>query len=423
MTLQPDTPPYDLLRLTLTPGLGPILIKRAIAHLSSPAQVCQATPAALQRVEGIGSTKANNIAAALANSANLADAELQRAQQHNARIITLYDNDYPPLLRLIPDPPPILYIKGTLQHNNADRYPVAIVGSRSCSHYGREQAQRFAQTLANSGLTIVSGGARGIDTAAHQGALRTGRTIAVLGSGLAHPYPPENTELFQQIYEQERGAVVSALPIDTPPEASNFPARNRIISGLSLGVLVIEAGRKSGALITARIATEDHNRDVFALPARVDSASAEGSLALLRDGHASITLTPADIITGLEHAARHLYQGNADAILTNPATTPDFNIKPTNNNHNDNTSINNQPTIAQQQPKLQSQQQHPLPPTITTAGLTPQQTAIVEALTDPLTIDELLQRTGLDPAQTRAAITILEIRGRIKRQGPKLTKT
>lgn len=411
MTLQPGTPPYDLLRLTLTPGLGPILIKRAIAHLGSPAQVCQATPAALQRVEGIGNTKANNIAASLANSANLADAELQRAQQHNARIITLYDNDYPPLLRLIPDPPPILYIKGTLHHNNTDRYPVAIVGSRSCSHYGREQAQRFAHTLANSGLTIVSGGARGIDTAAHQGALRAGRTIAVLGSGLAHPYPPENTELFQQIYEQDRGAVVSVLPIDTPPEASNFPARNRIISGFSLGVLVIEAGRKSGALITARIATEDHNRDVFALPARVDSTSAEGSLALLRDGHASITLTPADIITGLEHAARHLYQGNADAILTNPAITPDYNI-------------NNQPTISQQQLQLQPpSQQQPLHPTITTAGLTPQQTAIVEALTDPLSIDELLQRTGLDPAQTRAAITILEIRGRIKRQGPKLTKT
>src|SRR5690606_27078295 len=236
------------------------------------------------------------IQAALRRAADAAAHELEQARALGVTLLSLEDADYPPLLREIPNPPLVLYMKGDLQPR--DLNAVAIVGSRKCSHYGREQAERFGSLLAGAGVTVISGGARGVDSAAHRGAIRhpDGRTIAVLGCGIDITYPPENQSLFEQI--AARGAVISEYPIGTQPLAENFPRRNRIVSGMSRGVLVIEADTRSGALITARQAADDHNRPVMAIPGRVDNPLSAGPHALIRDG-ATLVTSLEDILDAL----------------------------------------------------------------------------------------------------------------------------
>jgi DNA processing protein len=208
------------------------------------------------------------------------DAELLRAEKNNVRIVTLADDAYPESLRHIFSPPPVLYMKGGFSPD--DLLAVAMVGSRHASLYGLSTAKAFAAALAEQGFTVVSGMARGIDTQAHTGALeRGGRTIAVLGSGFNRIYPPENKKLAEAI--ERSGCAVSEFPMDAGPLKQHFPRRNRIISGLSLGVLVVEAGRNSGALITADFALEQ-GREVFAVPGPLDSRSAFGSNDLIKEG-------------------------------------------------------------------------------------------------------------------------------------------
>ncbi len=392
----------DLLRLTLTSGFGPVLIRRALETFGSPAAVLSATPGALTRIRGVGDDRARQIAQSMALSERLADDELALAHTLGVDLLGLGSPAFPPLLASIPNAPVLLYVRGELQHAAADRYPIAIVGSRSCSHYAIEQAERFGLHLAQAGLTIVSGGARGVDTAAHRGALRAkGRTVAVLGCGLAECYPPENRDLFDRI-SAGHGCVISELPLRTPPNAENFPARNRIISGLSLGVLVVEAGKKSGALITVRTAVEEHGREAFALPARVDSAHAEGSLELLKSGGAQLVTHPDDILHALETPARHLFAGSHQVRYA--PTMPD--------------SVD---SVAQGEvaPSRESApaRAHPPGDGPRDAGLTPAQRAIVEALDAPRTIDDLGQRLGMDIAKLRTDITVLELKRRIVRRG------
>ena len=192
----------------------------------------------------------------------------------------MLDERYPPALKQIYDPPPVLYVKG--EFTRSDSLAIAIVGCRRCTTYGSEQASRFAYMLANAGFTIVSGMARGIDTAAHRGALNAkGRTIAVQGCGLANIFPPENKQLFEMI--PESGACVSELPLTYEPLAENFPARNRIIAGLTMGTIVIEATARSGALLTAKAAL-DSDREVMAMPGMVDSPASKGTHRLIKDG-------------------------------------------------------------------------------------------------------------------------------------------
>jgi DNA processing protein len=284
------------LRLTMTQGVGPILTRRLIEHVGSAEAACEATPHLLQQIEGIGEAKGRHIAASLKSSAEAALREFEKAESLGVRIICPDDAEYPLLLKHIHDPPNLLYIKGAFE--SRDLNAIAIVGSRKCSIYGREQAERFGGLLGGAGFTVISGGARGIDSAAHRGALQhpAGRTIAVLGCGADVVYPPENKPLFEQI--AERGAVVSEFPLGTQPLADNFPRRNRIVSGLSRGVLVIEAADvKSGALITARMAAEQ-GRDMFALPGRVDNPLSVGPHQLIRDG-AVFTANLDDILNGL----------------------------------------------------------------------------------------------------------------------------
>lgn len=289
-------PVLDWLRLSLTDGLGPILTRRLIEAAGGAEAACSASIQSLRGIEGIGTAKSQQIHHSLQSSTELAVAEIARAKQMGVSILCPDDESYPPLLNSIPDPPCVLYVRGSFEAR--DLNSLAIVGSRRCSHYGREQAERFAALLAGAGVTVISGGARGIDSAAHRGAMShpQGRTIAVLGCGIDQVYPPENKLLFDQIVN--RGAIVSEYPIGTPPVAENFPRRNRIVSGMSRGVLVIEADERSGALITARQAVEDHGRPVFAVPGRVDNRMSAGPHKLIREG-AILTANLDDIFAEL----------------------------------------------------------------------------------------------------------------------------
>jgi DNA processing protein len=382
-----------LLRLTLTPGLGPRRIAALTEAFGNPIAALAANPAELERVRGIGRATAGRVARGLRESQDLASREIELAEREGVRIVGRTDPEYPPLLAQIPDPPPVLYVLGQLRPDDDDRYPVGIVGSRSCTAYGIEQAERFAGVLGAAGLTVTSGGARGIDSAAHRGAIKAGgRTVAVLGCGLCHRYPPDNARLFEQIADG-RGALVSELPMSVPPSAENFPGRNRIISGLSLGVVVIEAARGSGALITAEAAAVEHGREVFALPGRVDSPASEGSLALLRAGGAAIAIGPGDVLEALETPARHLYHDTHEARYADPTAKPPSNLWSDGD-----------------------------PEARPGAPADPMHARVLEALAEPSTPDTLIETLGLDPAQVRTALTMLEIRGLIRRRGSLLER-
>lgn len=377
---------FAMLRLTMTPGLGPVFIRRLVDSFGSAQAALGVSAAQIHQSTRCGKTKASAIAAGIHASHDLAAAELDEAQARGVHLLSLGGPGYPVLLGSVPDAPPVLYVRGSLDAVQ-DRYPVAIVGSRDCSQYGLEQAGRFASVLAASGLTVVSGGARGIDSSAHRGALQApGRTIAVLGCGLSHFYPPENEALFEQIAAS--GAIVSELPMKVAPASQNFPARNRIISGLSLGVLVIEAGERSGALITARHATEEHGREVMALPGRVDSRTCRGSLALLRDGGAAMVIDPGDVLNLLETPGRHAHAGTHAHRYAGAHDAGDeglFEVKP--------------------EARADSTSER-----------------VLAALDKPRTLDELALAAGCDMATLRATLTVLEIQKAVVREGSRIAR-
>lgn len=399
--MQPDdqtarTPPPDsrvrerlaLLTLRLCEGLGPVLIARLRDRFGSAADVLDRSSGELRIVEGIGEARARSITGAISKAADKAKAEIERAEALGIRLVSDLDEEYPELLRPISDAPPLLYVRGSL---DALRFPVAIVGSRRCSAYGLEQADRFAEMLARTGLSVVSGGARGIDTAAHRAVVRArGNTVAVLGCGLAHCYPAENAALYERIAgdtdQPGCGAVVSELPLDTPPSAENFPARNRIISGISLGVLVIEAAARSGALITARLAVEEHNREVMALPGRTSDGASAGTNELIRTGSAAMVIEPAHVIEQLEAPAVHLH-GGTHGERYQPQTS-------------------NQTAPSQE----------------LLSGLPKNQQQIYGTLDVPRSVDELIELTGLSAATVRSDLTLLELAGLISTNGSRIQR-
>ena len=389
---------FALLRLTLTKGLGPVLIRRLVARFGGAVRATICSAADLQQIEGIGQAKARTIAEGLAASQGPAEQEWNLCEKLGVRLVGIAGsaNAYPKLLAPLPDAPVLLYMKGAFDPQR-DQFAVGIVGSRSCTTYGLEQAGRFARTLAGAGLTIVSGGATGIDTAAHQAALDAsaeggGRTIAVLGCGLAKCYPPQNQGLFDRIASSGQGVLVSELPLMTPPAAENFPARNRIISGLSLGIVLIEAARGSGALITAKCAAEDHGREVLVLPGRVDSPSIAGSLDLLKEGGGLLVTEPGDVIHALEGGARHIAADSHAARFGGIARPSESG-----------SLFANEPTRRE------------LP-------MSDAQRAIMNALQDPATIDDLALRTNLPIGQLRGELTMLEIQKRVSRRGTVFTR-
>ena len=282
----------DELRLAMTPGIGPRLRIALLERFGDPAAVFAATPSDLRDVPGVGPKLASAIARAREEID--VDAQINLCRERGVEILTQACPVYPRSLREIYDPPTALFLHGQLLPQDA--LAIAIVGSRHATHYGTTQAERLAGSLARAGLTIVSGLARGIDAAAHRGALSaSGRTVAVLGSGVLNIYPAEHAELAWEI--RQHGALMSESPPLSPPLSGTFPQRNRIISGLSLGVVVIEATTTSGALISARHALEQ-GREVFAMPGRVDSRQSHGCHRLIRDG-AKLVETADDILEEL----------------------------------------------------------------------------------------------------------------------------
>lgn len=343
--------------LKAVPGVGNVTFRRLLERFDSPQAAVSASAAELSRVKGV--TPA--IVAAVREGAwqRFAEEECRRLNANGARLVLFTAADYPKSLFQIPDPPPFLYLRGEMRSREV---AIAMVGSRRGTSYGLLTTGRLAEGLARYGVAVVSGMARGVDTAAHKGALTAGgRTIGVLGCGIDRVYPPENRRLFEEVAEQ--GALVSEFPLGTLPLAENFPRRNRIISGLSQGVLVVEAAENSGSLITAQYALEQ-GRDVFAVPGNITYASCKGSNRLIKQG-AKLVDCVEDILEELPGFER------------SGAETPG-EAKPAG------------------------------------FALTPKEAAVYELLTrSPLHIDDIISQTELTAAEVSSMVLHLELKGAI----------
>lgn len=373
MKPEPNSPNIALwLKLIRAEGIGPTLFGRLRDYFGDIDRILGASVSELMKIEGIGTKTAESIVRTrgVFNS----EKELALAEKLGVWVIHLEDNRYPHALKAIYDPPPVLYLKGTL--TRADNLAMAIVGCRRCSQYGIEQTNRFSHLLASAGFTIVSGMARGIDTAAHRGALAAkGRTIAVQGCGLSNIFPPENAKLFEQIIEN--GAVISELPLSYEPLSENFPARNRIIAGLSMGVLVVEATYRSGALISAQAAM-DNNREVMTVPGRIDSPCSMGCHKLLKQGARLV-----DGIDEIMDALGHVGQG-LKSHVESAATEAEKNAQGT---LFDTTGLN----------------------------LTKTEEAILAQLnSEPVHVEELIEGTSLPAAKIHSGVISLQLKGQIK---------
>ncbi|MBA4062153.1 MAG: DNA-protecting protein DprA [Isosphaera sp.] len=369
-----DTPDWhDHLALALVPGLGPKLTAALLERFGSAAAARRATPAELAEVPHVGAKLAAGFAAAL-RAVDLGP-ELGRMERHGVRAVPLGFPGYPPPLARVPAPPPLLYFRGDWA--DADAHAVGVVGSRACSEYGLREAARLARGLAAAGFTVVSGLARGVDAAAHRAALDAGgRTVAVLAGGLSRVYPPEHADLAAQI-AAGRGCLVTETPMDVPPQPGMFPARNRIISGLSRAVVVVEASARSGALITARHAAEQ-GREVFVLPGRADDPHSAGCLELLRKG-ARLVRSADDVIEDLKGLS-----------------TPDSPPRPT------------QAPVAE--PARPAAAPDPTPrPT-----LTPDEQRVYDALAARRHADELVRELDLPPGELTRVLTQLELKKQVR---------
>lgn len=350
------------IRLNLVPGIGPRHQRALLEYFGDPEAVFSGSLNELERVSGVGPKLARLIHAA--RDTDHAETEVRTCQQNGYRLLKIDSDAYPQNLVELCDAPLILYCRGELKRQ--DELAVAIVGSRRCTLYGTQQAEKFGRALAMAGITVVSGLARGIDAAAHRGALAAGgRTIAVSATGLNHVYPPEHVELAEQI--SRSGAVVCESRLDQKPTSGIFPQRNRIISGLSLGVIIIEANRKSGALHTARHAMEQ-GREVMAIPGRIDSFASDGCNDLIRDGATLIR--------------------NVDDVLE--ALGPLV-----------------QPVQTEQQQEVRSPRE---------LALSAQQRQILDLVTsEPQHLDEIIRAADIGSSRVLATLTVLEMKRMVRR--------
>ncbi|MFH0790362.1 MAG: DNA-processing protein DprA [Candidatus Omnitrophota bacterium] len=310
----------DWLQLVLIPEIGARRGRKLLERFKTPKAVLEASLEDISEVENVGRDTAGKII----DSRKKIDIsrQIKLIEKNNVTLVPLGSESYPASLKTIFDPPLVLFVKGEIL--TQDYFSIGIVGTRMASFYGRTMAEKLSRELVERGFTIVSGGARGIDTFSHQAALKTkGRTLAVLGCGVDITYPPENKKLFEEI--SEKGAVVSEFPLSAPPDRRNFPMRNRIISGLSLGVVVIEAPMKSGALITVTHAI-DQGREVFSVPGKADSFVSKGTNQLLREG-AKLVENADDIIEELEPVLKSKIE-EFRAGQPEPAEKKQSSIKP-----------------------------------------------------------------------------------------------
>lgn len=385
------------LRMALTDGVGPLTFSKLCNAFGGADEILRATAGQLQQVPRIGPETASAILRGR-DETELND-EISAAEELGVRIVARPDADYPPGLRRIPDAPIVLYVKGELRETDA--IAVAIVGSRRCTIYGSEQARRFAELLAGAGLTIVSGLARGIDAFAHHGALDAGgRTIAVMGAGLNDIYPPENRTLADRILEPGRGAWISGLPLRAAVRAANFPARNRIIAGMTLGTLVVEAADRSGALITARLASE-YNREVFAVPGRVQDPTAKGTNALIRKGEAKLVAALEDVLEELGELGRKMMPREAAA----PAAAAAGGGRDGDG-----------ATLFERRESPEQAAKPARPPAAPLAPLGPAESRVYEIIGyEPLLQDVVIRAAELPVGEVLAAFTTLELKGLVRR--------
>lgn len=350
------------LQLSLVPGIGPRLQRRLLECFGSCERVLSASLAELEQVDGIGAKLARQIQ--VARDPSEAEQEWQRCCERNVSLLAHGQPGYPRNLESVDDSPLLLYARGSVLPQ--DDLAVAIVGSRRCTVYGTQQAEKLARVLATAGITIISGLARGIDAAAHQGALAAGgRTIAVSATGVLNIYPPEHRELAERITAS--GAIVSESKLEQHPSAGLFPQRNRIISGMSLGVIIVEANRASGALHTARHAMQQ-GREVMAVPGHIDSLASEGCHDLIRDG-ATLIRHADDVLECL-------------GPLVKPIRTP-------------------------QMAEVRS---------VRELTLNDQERAVLNLLTtEPRAVDEVLRSSALDSSRVLATLTVLELRRLVRR--------
>ncbi len=363
------SPLQGWLELLAVKGLGPVTYTRLINRFGSPEAIRSSHAHTLVSIGEISLSLARTLHQPISNEAQVQIVkELQAVQDGRFSILTLMDAHYPPRLKTITDPPPLLWCTGQLQ--DRDQQALAVVGSRKGSHIGRTFTRQLSGDLAALGFTIVSGLARGIDAAAHEGALATsGRTLAVLGCGIDRTYPPEHNPLRQRI--EQHGAVLSEFPMGTPPHSYHFPQRNRIISGLSLGVIVTEATSRSGSLITARMALEQ-NREVFAVPGNVTNTLTRGPHRLIKDG-AKLVESSLDVV---------------EEIL--PMLEPSFRDQ-----------------LEKQQGALQSQPSAP--------SLGAEEQHLFDCLSlEPVFLDDLITQCTYSPSEVLSILLSLEIKGLIK---------
>jgi DNA processing protein len=304
----------DLLVLSSIPGIGPNRLRALVSHFRDTRSIAEATPRELCAVEGIEKKTALSIAnffrdSGPALSGKLVQQQLSRLNKVNGRAVTFWDKEYPSSLKKIYDPPPFLFVRGEFAEE--DTCSLAIVGTRSPSPYGSRIAARFATELSRLGIPIVSGLARGVDTEAHAATLKAGgRTLAVIGSGIDVVYPPENRQLFDRIAES--GVVLSEFLMGAKPDAGNFPRRNRIISGIALGTIIVETGIEGGAMITASTAL-DQNRAIFAIPSAVGEKRKSGTNLLIKEGKAALIESVEDVLAELHTQLKRLLPPNTDS--------------------------------------------------------------------------------------------------------------
>jgi DNA processing protein len=288
-------PKEAFVALNMIEHVGPVRLRKLIEHFGDAPSILGASRQQLQHVQGIGQEVAEAISS-WEKDVDLAG-EMKRIEEFGCTVVTQDDELYPPSLKEIYDPPIVLYVKGEL--STQDRMAVALVGSRLVTPYGTDIARKLAYQLAHIGVTVVSGGARGVDSAAHQGALQAkGRTVAVLGTGINLVFPSENRDLFHRIVESG-GALISQFPFNRKADKQTFPIRNRIVAGMTLGTVVVEANLTSGALITANMAA-DYGRQVFAVPGRIDSPRSKGCHELIKKG-AKLCEGAEDILSEFEY--------------------------------------------------------------------------------------------------------------------------
>jgi len=377
MTQAPENLKYWL-ALKFVEGLGNIGVRNLLRSFGTPERIFRSPLNMLSTVEGIGPKTASSIKDF--NDWARVATEIERVERGRVTLITCQDPRFPKRLLFIYDCPFLLYVKGALP---AGELNIAVVGSRSASAYGKFTTERLSRELALQGAVVVSGMARGIDTAAHQGALSVqGKTIAVLGSGIDVIYPPENEGLYHKI--ADCGAVITEFAMGTPPNAPNFPARNRIISGISLGVVVVEATDKSGSLITARIALEQ-GREVFAVPGGIDAAGSRGTNRLIKEG-AKLVENVDDILDEIRPQVAGEFEAAPAADDDLPAETPQGDNRQSHGKSG--------------------------PSPVLSAG---EQLLVSKLSSQPRHVDELIAATGMAAAEILALLLQLELRGLIRR--------